>query len=175
MKYIYFLCMWFALNSQFQIVHAADTIFTKHIIKPPQTEPTINTVPNMVYLHDVDDDGNIDIIASHVSWEKKYIHPYVAWYKGPDFKEEIHQETRVRIKLLGKLNGIQGIIEKAGAVSVACNGRSCIFKAAPDRRLSVIRAIESAGGVVNEFHTEPPDWESLLHRHFNNYGGSDSN
>ncbi len=93
----------------------------------------------------------------------------------PDFKEEIHQETTVRIKLSGKLNGIQGIIEKAGAVSVACNGRSCIFKAAPDRRLSVIRAIESAGGVVNEFHTEPPDWESLLHRHFNNYGGSDSN
>ena len=93
----------------------------------------------------------------------------------PDFKEEIHQETTVRIKLLGKLNGIQGIIEKAGAISVSCNGRSCIFKAAPDRRLSVIRAIESAGGVVNEFHTEPPDWESLLHRHFNNYGGSDSN
>ena len=89
MKYIYFLCMWFALNSQFQIVHAADTIFTKHTIKSPQTEPTINTVPNMVYLHDVDDDGNIDIIASHVSWKKKYIHPYVAWYKGPDFKEEI--------------------------------------------------------------------------------------
>ena len=92
----------------------------------------------------------------------------------PDFKEEIHQETTVRIKLSGKLSGIQGIIEKAGAISVSCNGRSCVFKAAPDRRLSVIRAIESAGGVVNEFHTDPPDWESLLHRHFNNYGRSDS-
>ena len=86
----------------------------------------------------------------------------------PDFKAEIHQETTVRIKLSAKLNGIQGIIEQAGAVSVSCNGQSCIFKAAPDLRLSVIRAIEAAGGEVDEFHTETPKWESLIHRHFNN-------
>jgi ABC-type multidrug transport system ATPase subunit len=87
----------------------------------------------------------------------------------PDFKEEIIQETTVRIKLVSQLDGIQNIIEKAGALSVSSNGRSCIFKAAPNKRLSIIRAIESAGGMVNEFHTDPPDWESLLRRRFNNH------
>ena len=87
----------------------------------------------------------------------------------PEFKEEINQETTVRIKLVNQLDGIRQIIEKAGALSVSSNGRSCIFKAAPNKRLSIIRAIESAGGIVHEFHTDPPDWESLLHRRFNNH------
>jgi len=86
----------------------------------------------------------------------------------PDFKEEINRESTVRIKLVSHLKDIGTIIEKAGALSVSSNGRSCIFKAAPNKRLSIIRAIESAGGMVNEFHTDPPDWESLLHRRFNN-------
>jgi len=87
----------------------------------------------------------------------------------PEFREKITQETTVRIKLSSHLKGIQQIIEGAGAESVSCNGKSCIFRAAPDRRLNIIRAIESAGGIVSEFHTDPPDWDSLLHKHFGNY------
>jgi len=86
----------------------------------------------------------------------------------PAFKEEIARETTVRIKLSNPLKGIQQIIETAGALNASGNGQSCVFKAEPSQRLSVIRAIESAGGVIDEFHTDLPDWESLLHQHFNN-------
>ena len=66
----------------------ADTCFKKHTIIAPQAEPAKNSWPHMVWLHDVDNDGNIDIIASHVSWGKEYVHPYVAWYRGPEFEIE---------------------------------------------------------------------------------------
>jgi hypothetical protein len=42
------------------------------------------------------------------------------------------------------------------------------FKAPPERRLEVIRAIEQAGGTVEEFHTEAPDWDSLMRGRFAN-------
>jgi len=38
--------------------------------------------------------------------------------------------------------------------------------ASPERRLEVIRAIENAGGEIEEFHTESPDWEALMCSHF---------
>lgn len=86
----------------------------------------------------------------------------------PELRADIARETTVRIKLSNPLKGIQNILETAGAQSVSANGRSCIFKADPNHRLSIIRAIESAGGVIEEFHTDQPNWESLLHQHFNN-------
>ena len=89
----------------------------------------------------------------------------------PDFREDVTRETTVRIKLISPLSGIQDIIEAAGAQSISGNGRSCIFKAEPKQRLSVIRAIEAAGGIIEEFHTDPPNWETLLHQHFNNHNG----
>lgn len=81
-----------------------------------------------------------------------------------DLKKEIARETSVRIVLSDPLDNMAGIIQSAGAESTTCNNRSCTFKADPGSRLSVIRAIESAGGIVQEFHTDPPNWEALLHR-----------
>jgi ABC-type multidrug transport system ATPase subunit len=86
----------------------------------------------------------------------------------PEFKKEIARETRVRIVLSKPLADIQKIIEAAGAEKTCCNSRSCTFKAEPDSRLSIIRAIESAGVIVEEFHTDPPNWEALLHQDFQN-------
>ncbi len=79
------------------------------------------------------------------------------------FRGEIAKETTVRILLSKPLQGIQKIIESAGAKSVFCNSRSCTFKADPNRRATVIRKIEAAGAVIEEFHTDPPNWEALLH------------
>ncbi len=81
-----------------------------------------------------------------------------------DFKKDIACATRVRILLANPLENISGIINSAGAESAICNSRSCTFKADPNSRLSIIRAIESAGGLVQEFHTDPPNWEALLHQ-----------
>ena len=52
----------------------------------------------------------------------------------------------------------------AGAESTERNGTQLFFRARPERRLDIIRAIERAGGKVEEFHTESPDWEELMRR-----------
>ena len=64
--------------------------FAPHVIKPPRPGAEGNTVPSMVWLHDVNADGHMDLIASHVAWMDKpgFVHPYVAWYPGPDFQRE---------------------------------------------------------------------------------------
>ena len=56
--------------------------------------------------------------------------------------------------------------QRAGADSASRNGRQIFFTAAPERRLEIIRAIEGAGANIEEFHTETPDWEELLRKHF---------
>ena len=66
----------------------APVCFETHEIKKARVGSTNNTVPNMVWLEDLDNDGFSDLIVSHVSWEKKFIHPYVAWYKGPAMEKE---------------------------------------------------------------------------------------
>ncbi len=50
---------------------------------------------------------------------------------------------------------------------ISRNGRKFAFKAPPDLRLKVVRRIEDEGGIVEEFHTDPPDWDTLLQEHFN--------
>jgi ABC-type multidrug transport system ATPase subunit len=85
------------------------------------------------------------------------------------FRGEIAKETTVRILLFKPLQGIQKIIESAGAKSVSCNSRSCTFKADPNRRAAVIRKIEAAGAMIEEFHTDPPNWEALLHQEYLNH------
>ena len=77
----------FILFAQFNSV-SAQVVFEKHVIFSPKVEPGDNTVPDMVDIHDVDNDGYVDIIAVHVGWGGDYVRPYTAWYKGPDFKKE---------------------------------------------------------------------------------------
>ena len=56
--------------------------------------------------------------------------------------------------------------DHAGALEVRNGkGTEVSFKAHPEQRLDVIRAIEQAGATIEEFHSETPDWEALLRRH----------
>jgi len=89
------------------------------------------------------------------------------------FKVEIAKETTVRILLSKPLHGIQQIIEAAGAKSVTCNSRSCTFKAEPNRRAAVIRKIEATGALIEEFHTDQPNWEALLQHEYLNHKKGD--
>jgi hypothetical protein len=43
----------------------------------------------------------------------------------------------------------------------------CLFQAEPRHRFAIIRAIEAAGGAIEEFHTDPPNWDALIHDRFN--------
>ncbi len=84
------------------------------------------------------------------------------------FKDEIAQEMFVRIKLSEPLAGIQALLKEAGTKNIGGYGKLLTFQAAPKDRLSIIRSIEAAGGVIEEFHTDPPNWDILIHHRFKN-------
>ena len=88
------------------------------------------------------------------------------------FQAEVTRQTTVRVVLDRLDDGILQAAEGAGAEVRECNATHVSFRAHPEARLEVIRAIETAGGTVEEFHTEAPGWESLVHTHFN--GGGDA-
>jgi ABC-type multidrug transport system ATPase subunit len=85
-----------------------------------------------------------------------------------NFKDEIAREMFVRIKLTEPLKGIHSLLEQAGTQNIGGNGKLLTFQANPKDRLSIIRSIEAAGGIIEEFHTDPPNWETLIHHRFKN-------
>jgi ABC-2 type transport system ATP-binding protein len=82
------------------------------------------------------------------------------------FKDDIAQEMCVRLKLAKPVEGIHTLLKQAGTNNIGGNGKLLTFQAAPKDRLSIIRSIEAEGGVIEEFHTDPPNWESLIHHRF---------
>ena len=64
-------------------MRADELTFLPHVIKPARPGAKDNTVPSMVWLDDVDGDGQVDLIACHVAWmtEKGHVYPYTAWYR----------------------------------------------------------------------------------------------
>lgn len=88
------------------------------------------------------------------------------------FKTAVSRRTTVRIVLRDEVDAdrMKEIAEAAGAEVSECTGIQVCFRARPEQRLEVIRAIEKSGGFIEEFHTEAPDWEALLRGHFDTAG-----
>jgi ABC-type multidrug transport system ATPase subunit len=82
------------------------------------------------------------------------------------FRSTVTREMRVHIVLGRTTDAILHAATRAGAEITHRNGQQVHFKALPDRRLDVIRAIEGEGGTIEEFHTETPDWDELIQPHF---------
>jgi ABC-type multidrug transport system ATPase subunit len=83
------------------------------------------------------------------------------------FREAVTRETVVRVVLDRTTDAVVDAATSAGAESLSRNGAQVLFRARPELRLDIIRAIERAGGKIGEFHTELPDWEELMRRHMN--------
>ena len=86
------------------------------------------------------------------------------------FQAEVTRQTTVRVVLDRIDDAIVQAAVSAGAEVRECNATHVSFRALPENRLDVIRAIEHVGGTIEEFHTEAPGWESLVHTHFNGGG-----
>jgi len=87
-----------------------------------------------------------------------------------EFRDMLTQETVVRVVLETMSDKFADAALEAGAVTFSSNHRHYSFKASPARRLNIIRAIEHAGGTIEEFHTDPPDWETLIKQRFRDEG-----
>lgn len=84
----------------------------------------------------------------------------------PAFEAAVTHETAVRVVLSHLSEAMITAVRDAGGQVSGSNGREVSFTAVPERRLQVIRAIERAGGTIEEFHTEAPDWEALIRGRF---------
>ncbi len=81
------------------------------------------------------------------------------------FQNTITNQMKVSVHLTHTSEKIFTAVQEAGADITNRNGKQVYFRAAPGRRLDVFRAIEGAGGVIEEFHTETPDWDSIIRPH----------
>ncbi|MCP4203529.1 MAG: ABC transporter ATP-binding protein [bacterium] len=81
------------------------------------------------------------------------------------FRERVVQATTMRVVLDRVTQAFIDAARRAGAVKDSWSEVSYSFEAPPRARQKVIRAIEKEGGRIEELHTEPPDWESLVENH----------
>jgi Cu-processing system ATP-binding protein len=143
-------------------------------------EPTLNLDPQGIdILHralgDLKERGCAIVFSSHsihtairladrvgviVSGEMVTVEPVAA------FQAEVTRQTTVRVVLSHTDDAMIRSAEDAGAEIREHNQTHVCFRALPEHRLDVIRAIERAGGTIEEFHTEAPGWESLVQTHF---------
>ncbi len=139
-------------------------------------EPTLNLDPTGMerfreWIHELRGRGVTVVFASHLVLEALRLADRVAILSGgalvktlqvSGFRDSVVASTTMRV-VVDRLSG--AMIEKAreaGAREEVCNDKSYAFKAPPEKRQKVIRAIEQAGGLIEELHTEPPNWESLV-------------
>jgi ABC-type multidrug transport system ATPase subunit len=86
--------------------------------------------------------------------------------EAPAFRAAVTHQTVIRVVVSDASDTILDAARDAGAEVSRHNAKQVLFKALPERRLDIIRAIERAGASIEEVHTEAPDWESLVRRHF---------
>ena len=144
-------------------------------------EPTLNLDPLgretfRDLILSLKEKGSTVIMSSHIMQEAELLADrvgilvdgkMVSVMQIPEFRESISLETSMRIILLEGNKTIPIAAENAGATFMNWEGNDMLFKAPPNRRLDILRAIENSGGVIREFHSDPPDWDMLLKKQFN--------
>lgn len=139
-------------------------------------EPTLNLDPTGIrrfreWIHEVRDRGVTVVFTSHILQESLRMADRVGVMSQGKlvktlavggFRERVVSATSVRVVADRLTDAMIEAAHRAGASEDSRDGRSYSFKAPPERRQKVIRAMEDAGGLVEELHTEPPDWESLV-------------
>jgi len=142
-------------------------------------EPTVNLDPPGILklnqlLHDLKAKGTTIVFSSHllrnameladrvgVLVDGRMVEPE----EVPVFHDAVTRKTTVRVILSHLTDEMIAAVREAGGDVSGYNGREVSFTALPRNRLQVIRAIEQAGGAIEEFHTDAPDWEALIQEH----------
>jgi ABC-type multidrug transport system ATPase subunit len=143
-------------------------------------EPTVNLDPTGVdrlrrLLDELRTKGTTILFSSHQLQSALHLADRVAVLvngelvkveAAPLFRDAVTHETVIRVVVNAATDTIVEAARRAGADVSRRNAKQVLFKAMPNRRLQIIRAIEDAGASIEEVHTEAPDWESLVRKHF---------
>jgi len=139
-------------------------------------EPTLNLDPTGIeqfrkWIHELKSQGITILFTSHILQEALRLADRVGVMSEgrlvrvlevAGFRDRVISATSVQVVLERLTEPMLEAAQTAGAKDVSCNDRSYSFKASPENRLKVIRAIEEVGGFIEELHTETPNWESLV-------------
>jgi ABC-type multidrug transport system ATPase subunit len=139
-------------------------------------EPTSNLDPTGIeqfreWIHELKSQGITILFTSHILQEALRLADRVGVMSEgrlvrvlevAGFRDRVISATSVQVVLERLTEPMLEAAQAAGAKDVSCNDRSYSFKASPENRLKVIRAIEEVGGFIEELHTETPNWESLV-------------
>jgi len=139
-------------------------------------EPTLNLDPTGIeqfrkWIHELKSQGITILFTSHILQEALRLADRVGVMSEgrlvrvlevAGFRDRVILATSVQVVLERLTEPMLEAAQAAGAKDVSCNDRSYSFKASPENRLKVIRAIEEVGGFIEELHTETPNWESLV-------------
>ena len=139
-------------------------------------EPTLNLDPTGMrsfrdWIHRVRDEGVTVVFTSHILQEALRLADRVGVMnqgelvkvlEAAGFKDKVVSATSVRVVVDRLTPAMIEAAEKAGATEENRNDKSYEFRARPEERQQVIRAIEKAGGLIEELHTETPNWDSLV-------------
>jgi ABC-type multidrug transport system ATPase subunit len=143
-------------------------------------EPTVNLDPLGIRtlhraLEQLKSKGTTVLFSSHVLHSTTQLADQVAVLAHGElarleqvsvFERAVTRQTMVRVILRRATDAMIDAARQAGAEVSSRNGKQLCFRALPERRLEVIRAIEQAGGTIEEFHTEAPAWDALIGSHF---------
>ena len=142
-------------------------------------EPTVNLDPAGILklnqlLHKLKGKGTTIVFSSHLLRNAMELADRVGILVAgrmvepeevPVFHEAVTRKTMVRVVLSHLTEDMLAAVRDAGGDVSGHNGREVSFTALPQKRLHVIRAIEQAGGAIEEFHTDAPDWDALIQEH----------
>jgi ABC-type multidrug transport system ATPase subunit len=142
-------------------------------------EPTVNLDPPGILKlnemqHEAKEKGTTIVFSSHLLRNAMELADRVGILvdgrmvepeEAPAFHEAVSRRTRVRVVLSRLTEDMIAAVREAGGDVSGHNGREVSFTALPQKRLHVIRAIEQAGGAIEEFHTDAPDWDALIQEH----------
>ena len=139
-------------------------------------EPTLNLDPTGIeqfrkWIQELKTRGVTVLFTSHILQEALRLADRVGVMSEGELvkvldvgglRDKVVAATSVRVVVDRWSDSIAQAAERAGAVQISWDETGCSFKASPEIRLRVIRAIEEAGGPIEELHTETPNWESLV-------------
>ncbi len=151
-------------------------------------EPTLNLDPGGTerfheWLRGKNAAGVTVLFTSHILHEALHLADRVGVMAGGRlvqveevgaFRDRVLGATRVRVVLDRLDDGIVAAAQQAGATGATITETSYAFKAPPEKRWKVIRAIERAGAQIEGLHTEAPGWEALAASRREEEGGDDA-